>query len=109
MSVLSSTSPLTGIVSTSTSLRGTLAKDAYDSAPHLIGKLSTSNSLHGSLAKNVYDPVPYTGEYEVVSKIDYDETLDTAKKYLSRNIIVKSIPYAEVSNESGGRTVTIGG
>lgn len=109
MSVLSPTPPLTGTVSTSSNLRGALAKNVYDPVPNLIGTLSTSNGLHGTLAKSVYDPVPYTGEYEVVSKIDYDEALDTAKKYLSRNIIVKAIPYAEVSNESGGRTVTIGG
>lgn len=77
--------------------------------PQLIGTLSAPSSLHGILAKNVYDPLPYNGEYEVVSKIDYDDTLDTAKKYLTQNIIVKAIPYAEVSNDSGGKTVTIGG
>lgn len=77
--------------------------------PQLIGTLSAPNSLRGTLAKNAYDPLPYDGEYEVVSKIDWDETLNTAKKYLSRNIVVKAIPYAEVSNEYGGKTVTIGG
>lgn len=78
-------------------------------APQLIGMLSTPNTLIGTLAKNAYDPLPYNGAYEVVSKIDYDDTLDTAKKYLTQNIIVKAIPYAEVSNDSGGKTVTIGG
>ena len=88
--------------------------------PHLIGKLSPKkpslvgtlthiNVLHGTLVKNAYDPIDYTGEYEVISKVNEDETLDTAKKYLRNNIVVKAIPYAEVSNESGGRTVTIGG
>lgn len=82
---------------------------ALSPVPQLIGTLSAPNSLRGTLAKNAYDPLPYDGEYEVVSKIDWDETLDTAKKYLSRNIVVKAIPYAEVSNEYGGKTVTIGG
>lgn len=82
---------------------------ALSPVPQLIGTLSAPNSLRGTLAKNAYDPLPYEGEYEVVSKIDWDETLDTAKKYLSRNIVVKAIPYAEVSNEYGGKTVTIGG
>lgn len=109
MTVLSPAPPLTGLLSASGKLSGTLAKNVYDHGPQLGGTLSTSNRLHGTLIKNVYDPVPYNGEYEVVSKIDYDETLDTAKKYLSQNIIVKAIPYAEVSNEFGGKTVTIGG
>lgn len=82
---------------------------ALSPVPQLIGTLSAPNSLRGTLAKNAYDPLPYDGEYEVVSKIDWDETLNTAKKYLSRNIVVKAIPYAEVSNEYGGKTVTIGG
>ena len=82
---------------------------ALSPVPQLIGTLSAPNSLRGTLAKNAYDPLPYEGEYEVVSKIDWDETLDPAKKYLSRNIVVKAIPYAEVSNEYGGKTVTIGG
>lgn len=109
MSVLSPTPPISGAVSTSTYLRGTLAKNTYEPVPHLIGTLSTANGLCGTLIKNAYDPLPYDGEYEVVSKINSDETLDTAKKYLSRNIVVKAVPYAEVSNDSGGKTITIGG
>lgn len=75
----------------------------------IIGTLATPITIHAGIGRNAKEALDYTGEYEVVSKIDMDETLDTAKKYLSQNIIVKAIPYAEVSNVSGGRTVTIGG
>ena len=64
---------------------------ALSPVPQLIGTLSAPNSLRGTLAKNAYDPLPYEGEYEVVSKIDWDETLDTAKKYCNENNCYKII------------------
>lgn len=88
---------------------------------YLIGHLKAQqSSLHanlhlrkgklvGIIAKNAHDALDYSGEYEATSKISEDQTLETAKRYLSRNIIIRAIPYAEVSNLSGGKTVTIGG
>lgn len=49
----------------------------------------------------------YEGSYEVTPSAEA-QTLETADKVLKQNIEVKKIPYAEVLNDSGGNTVTIG-
>lgn len=85
-------------------LQGSLSE-----TPSLTGILSTQPTLSAVLLRNNYDADEYEDEYEVVSKVNEDEILNTAKKYLRNDIVVKAIPYAEVSNLSGGRTVTIGG
>lgn len=50
---------------------------------------------------------PYTGEYEVKPKIT-PQVLRTKDKYMVDDLTVLEIPYAEVSNTSGGLTATIG-
>lgn len=50
----------------------------------------------------------YTGQYEVDPTFE-TQTLETAKKYLSQNVIVNAIAVSEVSNPFGGKTVYIGG
>lgn len=77
--------------------------------PKMIGCLASSNIVEGTIGHRVKEPLDYSGAYEVTSMIDIEQTLETAKRYLDQNIKVKAIPYAEVSNLSGGRTVTIGG
>lgn len=49
----------------------------------------------------------YTGEY-LVTPTGEDQTLPTANKHLLEDVVVQQIPFAEVSNTSGGTTVTIG-
>lgn len=49
----------------------------------------------------------YDGEYEVTPKI-IEQVLETKYKSMSDNVVVKEIPYQEVSNPKG-LTVTIGG
>jgi len=49
----------------------------------------------------------YSGEYTVVPKISA-QTLFTANKFLNDNMTIRSIPYYEVLNNSGGDTVYIG-
>lgn len=51
--------------------------------------------------------IPYGGEYEVIPMV-VPQTLATAGKILEEDFTVQPIPYAEVSNGSGGTTVTIG-
>lgn len=50
----------------------------------------------------------YAGEYQVTPSVKA-QTLPTAYKMLEENLVVLEIPYAEVSNNSGGKTATIGG
>lgn len=57
---------------------------------------------------SVIDVDEYTGNYEVSPLPTVDQILRTAGKVLSHDIVIKPIPYHEVDNASGGRTVTIG-
>lgn len=50
----------------------------------------------------------YTGETTVTPKAFLSTVLETANKSVYENIEVLQIPYVEVSNESGGYTVSIG-
>ena len=49
----------------------------------------------------------YEGNYAVTPQVSA-QTLKTAQKYLSNDITIQEIPYAEVSNSAGGTTATIG-
>ncbi len=48
----------------------------------------------------------YTGDYFVTPKVDAQE-MPTKGKVMGDNITIKSIPYFDVSNNSGGSTVFI--
>ena len=50
----------------------------------------------------------YEGEYTVTPATENEITLATAQRLLLANVRVNKIPYAEVSNNKGGKTVTIG-
>lgn len=56
---------------------------------------------------NVLPAPAYEGEYEVTPSFKA-QTLPTADRILAKDVIIEEIPYAEVSNNSGGITVTIG-
>lgn len=49
----------------------------------------------------------YQGEYEITPKVEA-QMLPTAQKVLEENIVIKEIPFFNVSNTSGGSTVYIG-
>lgn len=49
----------------------------------------------------------YTGNYEVIPEVT-EQVLQTKQKMMEEDVIVKPVPYAEVSNTSNGTTVTIG-
>lgn len=50
----------------------------------------------------------YDGVTEVIPN-QLDLILETAQKIVTSDITVKGVPYAEVDNPSGGKTITIGG
>lgn len=50
----------------------------------------------------------YEGPYEAIPMPHTEQILPTANLAMSTNVNIKEIPYYEVSNESGGRTATIG-
>ena len=53
------------------------------------------------------DVAEYQGSYEVTPS-SKEQTLSTARKVMREDVKIKEIPYVEVSNASGGITVTIG-
>lgn len=50
----------------------------------------------------------FNGDYEVTPKIN-SQTIETKNKLMYEDLIVKSIPYYEVSNTQGRVTIIIGG
>lgn len=50
----------------------------------------------------------YDGTYTVTPAVDQQQTLKTSQKLMQADVIVNAIPYAEVTNASNGKTVTIG-
>lgn len=50
---------------------------------------------------------PYTGQYIITPKT-IEQVLPTDNKQLDDDIIVKEIPYKEISNPQGGNTIIIG-
>jgi hypothetical protein len=50
----------------------------------------------------------YEGSYRVTPAVT-PQTLDTSSKLMQADVVVEEIPYAEVTNNSGGKTATIGG
>lgn len=49
----------------------------------------------------------YEGTYKVIPSVS-SQTLDTSNKLMQSDVVVEKIPYAEVSNNSGGKTASIG-
>jgi hypothetical protein len=77
----------------------------------LTGVSNAKHQLIGSVAVGgviKYDAVYYEGSYEVVP-IAKDQELITKEKTMKENLQIKAIPYAEVTNNANGITITIGG
>lgn len=49
----------------------------------------------------------YDGEYEVTPKAHLEQILETKNKSMVRDVTVHEIPYSEVTNPEGGKTVNI--
>ena len=50
----------------------------------------------------------YSGQYLVTPLPNIEQILRTQNKVVTEDIVINPIPYAEVSNLAGGKTVTIG-
>ena len=85
---------LTGTVSDAQGLLGSVASEVG-----LSGSLSTAYTTHAAT---------YDGDYEITPKAESQE-LKTKQKYMIDDVTVHAIPYFDVGNTSGGRTVYIGG
>ena len=93
-----------------------------DLTPHgkLVGKLSGGGTLSGSISTTVpaiggsitvpqgVGMLPYDGVTEVIPRADAEVVLPTMRRFVNDDIVVREIPYYEISNEFG-TTVNIGG
>ena len=50
---------------------------------------------------------PYEGAYVIIPKTT-DQSLDTERKLMLQDLLVKQIPFYDVSNAAGGSTIIIG-
>lgn len=50
----------------------------------------------------------YDGVVEIIPDVDNAQVLKTAQKYMETDVKIRKIPFAEVTNQTGGKTVTIG-
>ena len=76
----------------------------------LTGSVAAAGSITGSVAVGAaveHRPDWWDGEYDVVPDVD-GKTLPVSGKTMREDVEVLAIPFAEVGNEAGGTTVTIG-
>lgn len=71
----------------------------------LYGSIVTKQSVSGVLGLP-YSSNRYTGKYEVTPNPE-GEVLETANKMMVDDVTIHPIPYQDVDNPQGGRTVTI--
>lgn len=69
--------------------------------------INTSAEFGTFTAVHDYEYPLYTGPFDVVPSAD-EQVLKTAKKTVTNDITISQIPYTEISNLSGGYTVSIG-
>lgn len=73
----------------------------------LAGELSSVGGLNGKVSvTREYDI--YGGEYRVVPKAFELQVLPTSNRVLKEDVVVREVPFYEVSNDSDGVTAYIG-
>ena len=95
---------VTGSLSVTNKVTGSLS-----ATNKITGKISTNHKLIGNISMPFAEAIEiYHGAYTVTPSVWKETTLKTKNYKAADNITVEKIFYAEVSNESGGLTATIG-
>ena len=85
-------------------LKGAISR----SGDKLQGSIKADGSLSCSIVKSPLTVPNYEGEYEI--RPDQEgHIMPTKGRLMHKDMMIHEIPYQEVSNNSGGVTVTIGG
>lgn len=79
----------------------TLTKAGYAADSKAVG-----NALKDKIS--LKDLPKYDGVVEIIPDVDNAQVLKTAQKYMETDVKIRKIPFAEVTNQTGGKTVTIG-
>lgn len=64
------------------------------------------NAVNELPSADTADYEVYEGSYKVTPSVS-SQKLDTSNKLMQSDVLVEEIPYAEVTNNFGGKTVTI--
>lgn len=77
-----------------------------------VGAAALGGTLHGAVLAGSVSiesglPSVYAGPYEATPRVT-QQSLPTQGRRMASDVTVHGIPYAEVTNESGGYTATIG-
>ena len=81
---------------------------AFSSVPIISGNLSVETfEMDGTVEPTPVQEI-YNEDYEIDISLTDDIVLPTKGKVMNDDIVVKKVPVTEVSNESGGYTLTIG-
>ncbi|MBQ3456624.1 MAG: hypothetical protein IJG36_09310 [Synergistaceae bacterium] len=73
----------------------------------IIGEVTASIALEGTVQAGGSYPA-YEGSYEIEPSAG-TQVLPTRNRLMTEDITVREIAYQEVTNSSGGKTITIGG
>lgn len=87
-----------------------ILKGSISAANPLKGNISSTNTIYGRLGVGsvfMTEHEVYEGPYQVTPAVT-SQTLDTSNKLMQSDVLVEGIPYAEVTNNSGGKTASIG-
>lgn len=103
---ISNNKSLTGLITTSDEDRNVI-RGSVDISNNIVGSVVPSQSILVGTILIGTDREKYEGPYEVIPST-CDQTLDTSNKAMREDVIVREIPFAEVSNPSGGTTIIIG-
>lgn len=91
-----SKSVLQGSICSTVALAGTISSEEV-----LVGSVAIPSTISGG------DCEDYVGSYTATPKLT-EQVLPTAGKRLVKDILIREIPYYDVSNSSGGSTIYIG-
>lgn len=75
------------------------------------GNIKTKDVITGNISHQTKEEkvIEYEGDYNILPSASQEIVLPTKHKKMKENVIIKEIPYYEVSNLSGGNTVYIAG
>lgn len=85
----------------SVDVNATLTKAGYAADAKAVG-----DALKDKIS--LKDLPKYEGVVEIIPDVDNAQVLKTAQKYMETDVKIRKIPFAEVTNQTGGKTVTIG-
>lgn len=106
---------ISGSVSNRTSMIGSVSDrksvifGSADSSAQLNGDVRNQNQLTGHISVGSdFEHIVYDGPYEAMPHRD-DQVVNTKGRLMREDFTVKAVPYAEITNNADGITITIGG